>query len=258
MRFIKLIIENYKSFQFRTEIDFTSGQVEPGRNVFLIGALNGVGKTSLLEAINICLYGEKRNNIFKAINRHQKVKGNFSCILELHIEDEGETVTVRRSWSVSPPVKNPEPKDLRDELIFCIDGKRYSNQQISQEYLEANFPRGITQFFFFDGEKIQQLADDAALGVKNDMEAALAIAPIRRLIQDLEHLRREESRVHQDVSPAEVQAKETELSTLRHSREQLEDEYKGREEVIKNFKEEVEDRKKLIESNTILLNGCHR
>jgi DNA sulfur modification protein DndD len=249
MRFLKLIIENYKSFQFRTEIDFTSGQVEPGRNVFLIGALNGVGKTSVLEAINICLYRGKRNEIFKAINRHQKAKGNFSCTFELHIEtDEHEILVVRRRWLLPPAVKNPDPKDLCDELTVTINGEPYSNQQVSQEYLHTNFPPGITQFFFFDGEKIQELADDAALGVKGDMEAALGIAPVRRLIKDLEHIRREESQLYMDVSEAEVQDKEKELSRLHQTRKQLEDEYKQRQEDIKNFNEEVEDLQTLIES----------
>ncbi len=248
MKFTKLIIENYKSFQLRTEIDFTQGRNERGRNVFLIGALNGSGKTSVLEAINICLYGEKKPNIFKAINRHQKAKGNFSCSFELQIKtDEEETVEVRRSWVVPNPMKNPEPKDLRDELTFTINGKQYSNQQMWQEHLEANFPPGITQFFFFDGEKIQMLADDAALGVKDDMEAALGIAPVRRLIKDLEHLRREENRVQQDVSQVEIETKEKELSTLHRQRKELENEYKEMDQDIKSFNEIVEDRKKLIE-----------
>lgn len=249
MKFIKLIIENYKSFQLRTEIDFTRGQVEPKRNVFLIGALNGVGKTSVLEAINICLYGEKSNKIFNAINRVQKAKGNFSCILELHIEtDEHEIVVVRRSWSVLPTVKAPEAKDIKQELKLTINGELLSSQQVSQEQIESNFPQGITQFFFFDGEKIQQLADDAALGVKGDIEAALGIAPIRRLIKDLDHLRREENRDKNDVSEVQIQDKERELSNLHQKRKHLEDEYKEKDDDINNFNEEVDDCKQRIQS----------
>ena len=42
MRFLKLIIEGYKSFQLPTEIDFTKGRDEPGRNVDLIGGIDVV------------------------------------------------------------------------------------------------------------------------------------------------------------------------------------------------------------------------
>ena len=55
MKFRKLTIENYKSFQFPTEIVFPVG--EDGRSIFLIGGMNGAGKTSIMEAVTYCLYG---------------------------------------------------------------------------------------------------------------------------------------------------------------------------------------------------------
>ncbi len=55
MKFRKLTIENYKSFQFPTEIVFPVG--EAGRSIFLIGGMNGAGKTSIMEAVTYCLYG---------------------------------------------------------------------------------------------------------------------------------------------------------------------------------------------------------
>jgi DNA sulfur modification protein DndD len=67
MKFRKLTIENYKSFQFATEIIFPVG--EDGRSIFLIGGMNGAGKTSIMEAINYCLYGAKPDEIFRHINR---------------------------------------------------------------------------------------------------------------------------------------------------------------------------------------------
>ena len=74
MKFRKLTIENYKSFQFSTEIPFPVGT--EGRSIFLIGGMNGAGKTAIMEAINYCLYGAKTDEIFRNINRREKAKGN--------------------------------------------------------------------------------------------------------------------------------------------------------------------------------------
>ena len=70
MKFRKLIIENYKSFQFSTEIIFPDGA--DGKSIFLIGGMNGAGKTSIMEAFNYCLYGTKQDEVFKNINRRKR------------------------------------------------------------------------------------------------------------------------------------------------------------------------------------------
>ena len=98
MKFRKLTIENYKSFQFATEIRFPEG--EDGRSIFLIGGMNGAGKTSIMEAINFCLYGAKADEIFRNIDRREKARGNALVSFELVMEmDDLTELVVKRSWS---------------------------------------------------------------------------------------------------------------------------------------------------------------
>lgn len=94
MKFIKLTLENYKSFQFATEIRFPVG--DDGRSIFLIGGMNGAGKTSIMEAIIYCLYGAKPDEIFRNINRREKARGNASVSFELVMEmDDGSVLDGR-------------------------------------------------------------------------------------------------------------------------------------------------------------------
>lgn len=153
MKFHKLTIENYKSFQFTTEIRFPVG--DDGRSIFLIGGMNGAGKTSIMEAINFCLHGAKPDEIFRNINRSEKVRGNANVSFELVMEmDDLSDLVVKRFWRAGA-IDDPKPRDLTERLVVVRDGKRVSvqHQEIWQDFIHSMIPPGITQFFFFDGEK---------------------------------------------------------------------------------------------------------
>jgi len=255
MRFLKLIIEGYKSFQLPTEIDFTKGRDEPGRNVYLIGGMNGAGKTSVLEGIHLCLYGQKKKDvILKAINRAELLKGNAACLFELHFEtDEGNTVIVKRSWqAVLASGCHMRPDGLEEKLTVIKDGKRVTvaSPQMWQDYLDATIPQGITQFFFFDGEKVQEMAADehAAYKLRSSMEAALGIGFVRRLIDDLKHLRDEERRNRTDISDEDIRLKENELQIHRRKKDKLETQRAEINEYIEQFSKELDERKKRFSS----------
>jgi len=183
MKFTKLVIENYKSFQFATEIPFPVSA--DGKSIFLIGGMNGAGKTSIMEAVSFCLYGTKPEVIYKNINRKELARGNTSVSFELVVElDDGSELIVKRSWS-GGVVNDAKAKDLEERLVVVQDGKRVSvqNKQMWQDFIRATIPPGITQFFFFDGEKIQEIAadDHSELRLKKSLEAALGIQYITKL-----------------------------------------------------------------------------
>ena len=60
MKIKKLVLENFGLFRGRNEIHLDTrvvrGKVKP---IILIGGKNGSGKTSILEAIRLCLYGSQ-------------------------------------------------------------------------------------------------------------------------------------------------------------------------------------------------------
>ena len=197
MRFNALIIQNYKTFRNRTRLDFSKNYNNSGRNVFLIGGMNGSGKTSILDAVNLCLYGEKKlDRVFKLINQHEVENRNYLCSIELQFEmDNGDTIDLTRSWDVPTSFRhNATHDDLKETVSIRKNGKTISDveQQIFLDYIKTEIPSGITQFFFFDGEKIQEMAGDeyAAMNLKNSMEAALGIQHIHKLIDDLESIKK--------------------------------------------------------------------
>ena len=225
MKFRKLSIENFKSFQYLTEIRFPDGAND--KSIFLIGGMNGAGKTSLTEAVNYCLYGAKAEEIFKHVNRRERSKGNVSVGFELLIEqDDHSELIVKRSWSAGA-TNAPKPKDMEEKLVVVHDGKRVSvqNKEMWQDFIRATVPPGITQFFFFDGEKIQEIAadDHSEVRLKSSLEAALGIKYIKKLAEDVVYIKSQERQGYVEISDEDLNFKESELkrehSKLKRKRE---------------------------------------
>jgi DNA sulfur modification protein DndD len=252
MRFNALIIQNYKTFRNRTRLDFSRNFNTSGRNVFLIGGMNGSGKTSILDAINLCLYGEKKHDrVFKLINQHEVEKRNYFCSIELQFEmDNGDTIDLARSWDVPSNFRhNATHEDLKETVLIRKNGKTISDveQQIFLDYIKTEIPSGITQFFFFDGEKIQEMAADefAASNLKESMEAALGIQHIRKLIDDLETIKRNERREDKGITNADIKDIETDLEKLKNK--QLRD-----EERIQELEGQKDNYRKLLDESKSL------
>jgi DNA sulfur modification protein DndD len=250
MKLRKLSIENYKSFQFPTEISFPDN--EQGKSIFLIGGMNGAGKTAIMEAVNYCLYGAKSEEIFRFINRKEKARGNTAVSFELTLEeDDGAELVVKRSWTAGT-IDSPRPRDLTERLVVVKDGKRVTvqNKEIWQDYIRAAMPPGITQFFFFDGEKIQEIASDdhSEVRLQSSLEAALGIQYINRLASDVAYLKQEERRGFIDTTDADLEFKESELKREKSklAKKRLErDEIKSE---ISAFSTQHEDAKKRFQA----------
>ena len=243
MKFNYLTIENYKSFQFPTKLEFP--QSENGKSIFLVGGMNGAGKTSIMEAVNICLYGERADVIYKSINHKELAKGNAFVSFELEFEtDNAETVLVKRSWSANACEK-PLAKDLVEKLTVVKDGRRVSvqNKEMWQDYINSTIPKSITQFFFFDGEKIQEIAadDHSEVRLKDSLEAALGIQYISRLAEDVVYLKHEERKGFVEISDEDINFKESELKKEQRRLKSKQDDLVDLQQQLDDFKKQKEE-----------------
>lgn len=250
MKFRKLVIENYKSFQFPTEVLFPVDA--DGRSIFLIGGMNGAGKSSIMEAISFCLYGAKLDDIYRNINRREKAKGNASVSFELLIEmDDHTELIVKRSWSAGSS-SDPKARDLTERLVVVRDGKRVSVQskEIWQDFIRATIPPGITQFFFFDGEKIQEIASDdhSEVRLKSSLEAVLGLQYINRLAADIVYIKQEERKGFVEISDEDLEFKQSEMKRERSKLARKSQERETLRDELDRFKTQLEEVKRRFEA----------
>jgi len=247
MRFLKLCIENYKCFQKPVEINLEVSGTD--KNIVLIGGMNGAGKTAILEAINICLYGADRKTIYKGINRRELEKGNGNVFFELHIQlDDGDILKIKRAWrTFTHGLNKITQSDLEERLVIIKNDQRLAitDQTGWQDFLEKTIPYGISQFFFFNGEKIEYLAsdEDSEGRLKESIEALLGIERAKQLLVDLENIRREQRKNRNDVLDEDIKAKEYQLEADRKKV----DEWKSELKYLENELADLQSKAKEIE-----------
>jgi len=190
-----VILQDFGVYAGTTTLDLIPRRREgSAAPVILIGGKNGVGKTTLLEAVRLALYGRRALGARVAQtdydaylrDRVNRASGREGAAVSLEFDyAEAGTIhryRIRREW-VTRGRSVVETLDLlKDgETITAVPREEWHN------FLQELIPPGVSQLFFFDGEKISEIAeggeDDEQLG--SAIRSLLGIDLVGRLRVDL-------------------------------------------------------------------------
>lgn len=198
--------------------------------IILLRGQNGVGKSTIMEAIRLALHGklslgnrtmQKEYESYLAQRLHRNIAGEtaVTAAVELAFDHvflgQRHQYRVRRQWSHANG-------RLAAELQLWIDDAPSAESEEETEYLLRELaPPGVAELFFFDGEKVTTLAEagdasDALLAetVKNllglhlveQLDRDLDIYLTRQTgIQELQQYQAELTRLHEDTAEWEQQ-----------------------------------------------------
>jgi DNA sulfur modification protein DndD len=202
----QVVLHNFAGYRGRQVVDLAPPA--PDRPVVLFGGLNGAGKTTLLDALQLVLYGKRarcagRGNLSydeylrRSINR--SVSDREGAAVELAFEatfdGQASSFRVHRSWERTGSGGVREQVDVtRDEIAAPLLTERWD------EVVEELLPLEISSLFFFDGEKIEALADPERAGrvMSTAIESLLGLNLLDRLGVDLIALERRKRAVAAD------------------------------------------------------------
>ena len=221
----ELVLHDYGIYGGRHEINLTPVSVE--QPIILIGARNGRGKTTLLDAINLVLFGNRARlsnragkswEDFLRESIHRKSTGGSSVSMRFTVADDLEvrTYEISRSWVVSG-------KSVKEYFDVSVNGR--ADKVLAEdwsEHIEGILPLDVASLNFFDGEKIDELTDP---GRSRDVISAairglLGLGVIERLEADLKvYLRRKQDAAIADGASDELLALEAERNSLLERRE---------------------------------------
>lgn len=177
-------LHNFKSYE---NAQFSFPEPKEGRNIALVGAENGHGKTTLLEAIYLCLYDSDAINqlqragvkdrpssypeYLESALFHEAMPRWSQYRIELEIEIRQQYhgkihgLKISRKWYF-----NENRKLLRNDNETQAELFQNNSYQPIKEDELGNYlnlfalPFDYAPFFFFDGEKIVQMANQSGAG----------------------------------------------------------------------------------------------
>ncbi len=263
MKIDKIILHNFKGFEGTVELSGI-GEVTPEQPIILLGGMNGAGKTSLLEATLLALYGRGNKTlyptqgakkedydayIYSLVNNQEKERKVIRPVMWVQLEladvelaGISQNVKIRRKWILK------EDRSIANEEVQILDQNgektRYVTEENYNEFITSELiPYGISQFFLFDGEKIQQFVQDEDKAFAASLEEALGLSLHRQLIDDLIITKRQITTEHNKDAEINVQVKniETEIERLKTDKEQDEFRIEELSEEIARNNEKIEE-----------------
>jgi DNA sulfur modification protein dndD len=183
----RLILHNFGVYAGDNQFIF-----EKNKPIVLIGGMNGRGKTTFLEAVLVALYGANSfafiESKYKSYPQYlrsfvNKSAADQKCSVELEFEvfdGTTEQYLVKREWrSIT--------KKTEETISVYKDGS--FNEFLTNNwplFIENILPSALSSFFFFDGEKIAEMAvDNTNNQLKNAIRAMLGITVLDILGNDV-------------------------------------------------------------------------
>lgn len=177
----RLRLKDFRQYRGEHELAFAYGSE---RNVTLITGMNGAGKTSLFYALNWALYGEADELLGPLVSKRAAQEDPTpNAWVEVHFLHEGDQFAARRTLKVSPG-------GVESEQAFTLQqlepGGRVIRVSNPQERVNGILPRDARRYFFFDGERIDELSKP---GHEAEVrEAVRSVLKLRILERSVEHL----------------------------------------------------------------------
>jgi DNA sulfur modification protein DndD len=227
----KLTLHNFGIYAGRHEINL---EPEENRPIILFGALNGSGKTTLLEGIQFALFGKFAKFLGKnklayveflenSINR-RNLQNSAAVSVEFSTKRRGkkQKYEVVRTWTLK---NRGTPMDAVQ--VFKNGELDVDLSERWVEISETFFPSQLSDLFFFDGERIESLAQPARCSelIRTGLNSLLGLDLVTDLSKTLITLeRRLKIKEVNEQDQEKLSKLETKISTLLDQRTSLQNE----------------------------------
>ena len=218
----QMVMKNFGLYAGSQSITLTPPS--PKRPIVLIGGMNGGGKTTFLDALQLCLFGPQakisnrgslsyQEYLSRSINRGTSAsEAAIEVSFRYTVEGREEQYRVHRSWQSNGK--------------GCIESLEVQKNGVAEPALADNwasqvdefFPANIAHLFLFDGEQAEAYAaqDDSSTLIRAAIQNLLGLDMVDRLQKDLVvYERRKRSEDQADPRNSDIAATQEAVHDLR-------------------------------------------
>jgi len=231
-----LTLENYRQYEGENKIKL---HTQENKNVNIIQGQNGAGKSNILNAITLCLYG-KESHLDESKDNELE---SYPYVNRKALDEVGENETAEGRIEITLGDNEPEYIFSRNFKTVKLNGSSFSSQHGELQLKEKRggdwksvehvstrlnqiLPVHVHQYFLFDGERLDEFFGEGYTErVKNGL---LDVSHIELLERGIDHLESCESGF------------EKELSEVGDAAERKRKEYEKAKKKIEDLNEELQ------------------
>ena len=263
MRFKSINIENTFSYYGQKHFELDNND-EP---ISLIIGENGFGKTSFINSVKIALHGinkdilnignqhlskedfvvgNKAKNFSGMLNRKAKLEGENEAKISITI-DADELLIVKRTFTIQSSTY------VESLMLYDEEKNLLAQGDDAQDIINQKISPTMARFFFFDGEKIQTIADFSHAEFTKMLEDVLELDIYDQMASDAEVLIRKINKAELDQNlQNEITTKEQLLTELTHKIVTTEERFLNeKKNILKDMeadKREIDNKLKKLKS----------
>jgi DNA sulfur modification protein DndD len=249
MRIKQLVMTNFRQFAGTQKLDFAA---DDQQNVTIIMGQNGAGKTGLFRAVLFALFGDihlsqdTQDATIQLINeeamRQAQGRPTSASVRLSFLHGDGE-YTVTREVCGRFDGRNylqGSASAQRCELTISQAGQDpqvITDSAVVNQKIEAIIRRDIREFFFFDAESLQILADLGKANVRDSVKAGIfQLLQVQDLESGRDILTGMKSRVQREILNV---AKDNQTQGLQQELAQIEGELANNQQQLDGVKAEI-------------------
>lgn len=228
MKIHKLSLHNFRQFKDFT-IDFSTDEK---KNVSVVLAKNSTGKTTLMQSVNWCLYGEdeteleNKNSMLNQAVQKSTQKEKEKYWVEVQAYENEDLYIIRRTKTVftkthryNDEYVSLEYKNNYGETIILDSSNGPEEEKKINRMINKILTKEMSKYFLFDGERINNLGSNNTKSRRDIQKAISAISGMPIVENALLSLKKIERSYRNELTES---ANDADLSKINNKRNKLE------------------------------------